>query len=382
MTATPAPPSHDEPKYAAATVAVTAGRPARDPGAAVNEAVWLTSTYVANGPVDYGRTDNRTWQAFEQTLGALEGGSALVYSAGMAAIAAVVALVPDGSVVVAPRHAYSGTGALLREAVAAGRLTVREVDVADVSSVAAAVEGAQLVWLESPTNPMLEVADIRVLADAARAAGAISVVDSTFAGPLVQRPLDLGADVVVHSVTKYLAGHSDVVLGATVTRDDDAGRALYARLRTHRHLHGAIAGPQEVFLALRGMRTLAVRVERAQANAAELARRLVDHPAVERVRHPSLPSDPGTRPRQPHHAGFRRDRRRRGAGRRRSGRAGSESTRLWVHATSLGGVESSLERRRRYPVEAQTVPEALLRLSVGIEDVEDLWADLDQALRA
>ena len=382
MTATPAPPSHDEPKYAAATVAVTAGRPARDPGAAVNEAVWLTSTYVANGPVDYGRTDNRTWQAFEQTLGALEGGSALVYSAGMAAIAAVVALVPDGSVVVAPRHAYSGTGALLREAVAAGRLTVREVNVADVSSVAAAAEGAQLVWLESPTNPMLEVADIRVLADAARAAGAISVVDSTFAGPLVQRPLDLGADVVVHSVTKYLAGHSDVVLGATVTRDDDAGRALYARLRTHRHLHGAIAGPQEVFLALRGMRTLAVRVERAQANAAELARRLVDHPAVERVRHPSLPSDPGHALASRTMLGFGAivgvEVRGGGAAAERV----SESTRLWVHATSLGGVESSLERRRRYPVEAQTVPEALLRLSVGIEDVEDLWADLDQALRA
>jgi cystathionine gamma-synthase len=229
---------------------------------------------------------------------------------------------------------------------------------------------------------MLEVADIRVLADAARAAGAISVVDSTFAGPLVQRPLDLGVDVVVHSVTKYLAGHSDVVLGATVTRDDDAGRALYARLRNHRHLHGAIAGPQEVFLALRGMRTLAVRVERAQANAAELARRLVDHPAVERVRHPSLPSDPGHALASRTMLGFGAivgvEVRGGGAAAERV----SESTRLWVHATSLGGVESSLERRRRYPVEALTVPEALLRLSVGIEDVEDLWADLDQALRA
>lgn len=365
-----------------ATVTVAAGRPPRSPGASVNEAVWLTSTYVADGPVDYGRTDNPTWQAFEATLGELEGGQALVLSSGMAAIAAALALVADGSTVVAPRHAYSGTTALLREATDLGRVKVVEVDVADTDSVVAAVRGAQLLWLESPTNPTLEVADLRALTAAARAEGAISVVDNTFATPLVQRPLDLGADVVVHSVTKYLAGHSDVVLGAAVTADDDRGRALHTRLRAYRRLHGAIAGPQEVYLALRGLRTLALRVTTSQASAAELARRLVDHPAVARVRHPSLPTDPG-------HALATAQMRGYGsmlAVEVHGGAAEAErvaaATELWVHATSLGGVESTLERRRRHPAEVETVPESLLRLSVGIEDVEDLWHDLDRALRA
>ena len=374
MTSTPPSPSPLSP----ATVAVTAGRPARRPGASVNEAVWLTSTYVADGPVDYGRTDNPTWQAFEQTLGELEAGAALVFSSGMAAISAACALVPDGSVVVAPRHVYSGTGALLRDAAAAGRVTLREVDVADTAQVLTALPGARLLWLESPTNPMIEVADLRALTAGARAAGALSVVDNTFATPMVQRPLTLGADVVVHSVTKYLAGHSDVVLGAAVTADDD----LHARLRVHRQLHGAIAGPHEVFLALRGVRTLALRVERAQASAAVLAHRLAAHPGVERVRHPSLTTDPGHTLATDQMHGF-------GAMLAVEVRGGAPaaeqvaaSTRLWVHATSLGGVESTLERRRRHPAEVATVPESLLRLSVGIEDVEDLWADLDQALRS
>ncbi len=371
-----------DPHYSPATLAVAAGRPERVAGAAVNEAIWLSSTYVADGPVDYGRTDNPTWQAFEAALGALEGGRALVFGSGMAAIAAACALVPQGSTVLAPRHVYSGTGALLREAAAAGRVHLREVDIADTTAVRAAVQGAALLWLESPTNPMLEVADLRATTSAARAAGALSVVDNTFATPLVQRPLELGADVGVHSVTKYLAGHSDVVLGASVTRDDDPGRALHARLRAYRHLHGAIAGPQEVFLALRGMRTVALRVERAQATAAELARRLFTHPRVERVRHPSLPGDPGHDLATAQMRGYGAVLAIEVAG----GAAGAErvaaGTRLWVHATSLGGVESSLERRRRHGAEVTTVPESLLRLSVGIEDVEDLWADLDQALRS
>jgi len=363
--------------HSPATLAVTAGRPDRRPGASVNEAIWLTSTYVADGPVDYGRTDNPTWQAFEATLGALEHGTALVFSAGMAAISAACALVPDGSTVVAPRHVYSGTGALLRDAAAAGRLTLREVDVADTAGVVAALPGAQLLWLESPTNPMIEVADLRALTTAARAEGALSVVDNTFATPLVQRPLELGADVVVHSVTKYLAGHSDVVLGATVTADE----SLAQRLRAHRRLHGGIAGPHEVYLALRGVRTLALRVERAQASAATLAQRLAEHPAVERVRHPSLPNDPGHAVASAQMHGFGAMLAVEVAGGADAAERVAASTRLWVHATSLGGVESTLERRRRHGAEVDTVPESLLRLSVGIEDVEDLWADLDQALR-
>jgi cystathionine gamma-synthase len=182
----------------------------------------------------------------------------------------------------------------------------------------------------------------------------------------------------VHSVTKYLAGHSDVVLGAAVTRDDE----LAAGLRAYRTLHGAIPGPMEVWLALRGLRTLHLRVERANASAAELARRLAEHPAVAEVRHPSLPADPGHERAAGLMNGF-------GAilgVRPHGGPAGADAVvaavRLWVPATSLGGVESTLERRRRFATESPTVPEDLLRLSVGVEDVEDLWADLDQALRA
>ncbi len=346
----------------------------------MNEPVWWTSTYVADGPVDYGRTDNPTWQAFETALGALEGGSALVLSSGMAAVTAALSLVQDGGRVVAPTHAYSGTAALLAQAAERGRISVQGVDVADTDAVLAALPAADLLWLESPTNPMLEVADLPALCAAGRQAGVLTVVDNTFATPLVQRPLDHGADVVVHSVTKYLAGHSDVLLGATVTRDDERGRQLGARLRAHRHLNGSVAGPAEVWLALRGLRTLALRSERAQTSAAELARRLRQHPAVTRVRHPSLPDDPG-------HERARRQMNGFGAivtVEVRGGAAAAEAvaagTRLWVHATSLGGVESTLERRRRHAAETVTVPESLLRLSVGIEDVEDLWADLDQAL--
>jgi len=370
----------DDRPLSPATLAVTAGRPRPVPGAAMNEPVWLTSTYVADGEVDYARTDNPTWQAFESALGALEGGDALVLSSGMAAITAAVSLVDDGTRVIAPTHAYSGTLALLEQAADRGRLQLDVVDVADTAGVLAALPGAALLWLESPTNPMLEVADLPAVCEAARAAGVLTVVDNTFATPLVQRPLDLGADVVVHSVTKYLSGHSDVLLGAVITRADDAGRELGGRLRAHRRLTGSIAGPAEVWLALRGLRTLALRMERAQATAAELARRLAGHPAVERVRHPSLPADPGHEraARQMHGFGAVLTIEVRG------GAAAAEAvacaTRLWVHTTSLGGVESTLERRRRHAAEPTSVPESLLRLSVGIEDVEDLWADLDRAL--
>ncbi|GAB3600415.1 aminotransferase class I/II-fold pyridoxal phosphate-dependent enzyme [Angustibacter peucedani] len=370
------------PTYAPATLAVAAGRPTAAPGAPLNEPVWLTSTYGADGPYDYGRSGNPTWDAFETALGALEGGRALVHSAGLAAVAAAVSLAADGATVVAPRGAYSGTTAQLRRAHERGRVVLREVDVTDGDAVRAAVQGAGMLVVETPTNPLLQVADLPALVDAAHEQGALVVVDNTFATPLVQRPLDHGADVVVHSVTKYLSGHSDVVLGATVTRDDEPGRALHDQLRSYRHLHGTIAGPHEVWLALRGLRTLALRSERAQANAAELARRLVDHPVVSRVRHPSLPDDPG------HDLAGRLMR---GYGAVVAVEVGGDAdraervaaaTRLWVHATSLGGVESTLERRRRHAAESDAVPVDLLRLSVGVEDVDDLWTDLDQALRA
>jgi cystathionine gamma-synthase len=243
---------------------------------------------------------------------------------------------------------------------ARGRITAELVDVADTDAVVAACDDAAVVWLESPTNPALEVADIPTIAAAAHAAGARVVVDNTFATPLLQRPLDLGANLVVHSATKYLAGHSDVLLGAILTRDDE----LYDVLRGRRELIGAIPGAFEAWLALRGLRTLSLRVERAQANAQELVRRLTGHAAVAEVRYPGFGGIISVVL----------------AGGADAGDLLTRATSLWVHATSLGGVESTFERRRRWRPEPATIPEGLVRMSVGIEDVDDLWADLEQAL--
>src|SRR5919202_4596918 len=261
--------------HSPATLAVTAGRPARTPNAPLSGPLVLASTYVASpsapqpGDLGYGRWTNPTWQNFEEALGALEGGRALLFASGMAAVAAVVDQVPDGGRIVVPTAAYNGTLSLLSELVERQRVRVVPVEIADTDAVRAALApGADLLWLETPTNPLLEVADLPALIAAGHEAGALVAVDNTFATPLVQRPLEHGADVIVHSVTKYLAGHSDVLLGATVTRD----QALAERLHRHRTVHGAIPGPTEAWLALRGLRTLHLRVERAGSNAAELAR--------------------------------------------------------------------------------------------------------------
>ncbi|MDO5629145.1 MAG: PLP-dependent transferase [Mobilicoccus sp.] len=348
-------------EFSPATRCVSSGRP-HGPGDPVNPPVVFTSTFVHGGEHTYARGSSPAYEPFEEAVGELEGGRALAFSSGMAAAAAAMALVPPGGVVVAPRSAYMGVLGLLQDLVAEGRISLREVDPSDTAEVVAALRGADLVWLESPSNPLMDVADLPTLIDAARREGVLSVVDNTFATPILARPLDWGADVVLHSATKYLSGHSDVVLGVLVTRDAQ----LHDRLTHHRHLHGAIAGPMETWLALRGLRTLAVRMERACQNAADLAGRLSGHPAIERVRYPGA-----------------------GAMLAVDVRGGAEAaerlcatTRLWTHSTSLGGVESQLERRRRYDTEPAVVPEALVRLSVGIEDVEDLWRDLVRGLEA
>jgi cystathionine gamma-synthase len=371
---------------APSTVAVTAGRPSRTPGAAVNPPVVLSSTYISTGvpPADqllYARNDTETWHPFEEVLGTLEHSAlpALVFGSGMAAIAAALSLIAPGGRLVMPRHAYQVALGYARDLAARSGVEVAHVDIADTDAVVATLHDGRptsLLWVESPTNPMLEVADVPALIAAAHDVGALVAVDNTFATPLVQRPFEHGADVVVHSVTKYLAGHSDVVLGAVLADDPD----LHARLHAYRTLHGSIAGPFEVWLALRGVRTLALRVDRSQATAAELARRLAEHPAVLEVRHPSLPADPGHARASTLMDGYGSILGLRPRGGAEAADALVEAVRLWVPATSLGGVESTLERRRRFPTESSTVPADLLRLSVGIEDVEDLWSDLAQAL--
>ncbi|MEO7070087.1 MAG: PLP-dependent aspartate aminotransferase family protein [Nostocoides sp.] len=347
-----------------ATRLVHAGRPDPVPGAAVSPPVTFTSTFRADGPVDYGRGGNPTWTAFEAAIGDLEGGDALVFASGMGAIAAVMSLLAQGGVLVAPASAYSGTVVLVDELEARGAAVVRRVDIADTSAVAAALDGAGLLWIESPTNPLMAVADLPALIAAGHTADVLIAVDNTFATPLLQQPLALGADIVVHSATKYISGHSDVILGVAVTAPTAAGRAAYERLASYRRTHGAIAGPMEVWLALRGLRTMHLRVERACANAAALVPRLEGHPAVTRVRYPGFGAMVSIEVDGDGEAAERV----------------CAATRIWVHSTSLGGVESQLERRRRHPLEPHIVPENLLRLSVGIEDAEDLWRDIARAL--
>jgi cystathionine gamma-synthase len=267
--------------------------------------------------------------------------------------------------------------ALLRDREERGRFAVRAVDLADLDLVREALPGADLLWVESPTNPMVGLADLPALTSAAHQAGVLVCVDSTWNSPMVLRPLEHGADIVMHSVTKYLAGHSDLLMGVLITDQAD----LRAQLRTRRDLTGALPGALETYLALRGLRTLAIRMERAQANAMELARRLAEHPAVSRVRYPGLPDDPGHERATRLHDGY-------GAMMSLEIAAGADAAEgvcervdLITHATSLGGVESLIERRAKYLVDAANgAPDNLLRFSVGIEDVEDLWADLAQAL--
>jgi cystathionine gamma-synthase len=343
-----------------ATLAVTAGRPERVPDAPLNAPITMASVYVAGGDLEYGRYTNPTWTAFEEALGALEGGRCLSFASGLAAEATIFDLIGQGQKVVIPQHAYHGSVMQLADLEARGRIRVQLVDITDTASVIAACEDASLVWLESPTNPALEVADIPAITAAAHDAGAYVVVDNTFATPLLQQPLALGVDIVIHSATKYISGHSDVVMGAIVTNDDE----LYGVLKGRRDLVGAIPGPFEAWLALRGLRTLHVRVERAQANAKDLVERLRAHPAVADVRYPEFGAIIGLEL----------------AGGALAADLLTHKTKLWVHATSLGGVESTFERRRRWKTESASIPEGLVRMSVGIEDVEDLWADLLKAL--
>lgn len=343
------------------TIAVSAGRPAVGPDQPLNTPIVPASSFHAGGSIEYAREAAPTTAALEEAIGALEGGTAVAFSSGMAAANAVMDLIPPGAVVVAPSAAYTGVAVRLRELESIGRIGLRIVDADDTDSVTTACRGAHLLWLESPTNPLLQVADLPACIAAAHDAGAEVLVDNTFATPILQRPLELGADLVLHSVTKSLSGHSDLLMGAIVARDPARAEAV----RIRRVLLGAAPSAFDCYLALRGIRTLALRVERAQENAVELARRLHGHPVVTLVRYPGFGTIAAIEV----------------AGGAAVADAVCASVRVWTHATSLGGVESLLERRRRWPLESTAVPEGLVRLSVGIEGVEDLWLDLDRALR-
>ena len=354
------------------TIAVHAGRPSEGP---LSPPVVLAANYRTYG---YAREEGTpTWAALETAIGELEsGGESVAFSTGMATASAVLEPLPVGARVVGPAVGYTGVRMLLRERAAAGRVELVEADMTDTEAVLREVEGAALLWVETPTNPLVGVAELDALIAGAHAAGAAVAVDATFATPLLQRPLELGADVVMHSATKFISGHSDLMLGIASTRDAERAAAL----RHTRGSTGAAPGALEAFLALRGLRTLAVRLERAQLSAAVLAERLAAHPAVTAIHYPGLPSDPFHDRATRLMDGFGAMLAFEVAGGAEAAQAVAERVRVIVHATSLGGVETLMERRSRYPDEA--APEALLRVSVGIEDVEDLWADLERALGA
>lgn len=357
-----------------ATIAVIAGRGPEEPGQPINVPPMLTSIYKDNPGNLYARDGNPTWAALEETVGALEGGRCLAFASGMAAVTAVLDGLPLGSKVVYSADSYTGTRIQLDRMAAKGTLEAVPVDVTDAAAVEAACVEAALLWLESPTNPMLSIADIEAFSETAHAQGATVVVDNTFATPLLQKPLDLGADIVIHSASKFISGHSDVIMGLAVTRDEGRFEALFHE----RTLGGAIPGPLETFLSLRGLRTLPIRLEKGQANAMELARRLETHPQIESVIYPGLDS-------HPQHALAQRQMRGPGAmlsfvvaGGADAADKACDRVEVITHATSLGGVDTSMERRSRW--EGEHAPPGLIRMSVGCENVEDLWADLSRAL--
>jgi cystathionine gamma-synthase len=365
-------------KLATESKVVAAGRPAKQPDGALNPPIALNSTFHEGGPVGYGRYGNETWSALEEAISVLEGGKTLLFSSGMAAISAVFSLLPDGAVIVAANNGYQGTTTLLKKLHESEKLKVRFVNLANTDECLAAIPGAQMLYLESPLNPLLEVVDLPKIIAAGKSAGCGVAVDNTLATPLLQNPLALGADISIHSVTKYLSGHSDLILGSLSTND----QALYGRLEQSRRYGGAIAGPFEAWIALRGLRTFAIRMQRSQENAMELATRLSKDSRISKVRYPGLATDSYHSLAKSFMKGF-------GAMISFDVSASVEqvdlmcnSSKLITNATSLGGVESIWERRRRWATESATVPENLIRFSVGIENVDDLWADIQQALTA
>ena len=373
------------------TKAIHAGQDPDPLTGAVVPPIYQTSTYKQDGVggtrggYEYSRTANPTRTALEECLAALENGTnALAFASGMAAEDCLLrVLCRPGDHVLIPADAYGGTFRLFDKVLSRWGVsygTVRQNDLEAVAH-AAADRKPKLIWAESPTNPLLSVIDIGALAEVAHAHQALLVVDNTFASPYLQQPLDLGADIVVHSTTKYLGGHSDVVGGAVVVKD----AALAADLAFTQNATGGVAGPFDAWLTLRGVKTLAVRMERHCANATQVAEMLAAHPAVSEVFYPGLPGHPDHKVAAAQMRGFG------GMVSFRVAAGPDEAveicgrTRLFTLGESLGGVESLIENPARMTHasvsgSALEVPADLIRLSVGLEDIGDLLADLGQAL--
>jgi len=353
-----------------------AGGRNRTPGEPLNVAPVFASNFYLPDDRVYSRSDGTpTSDALESLLGGLEDGRALAFASGMAAAAVVFQRLAVGSTIAVPVDPYHGVAGIVDEGEAQGRWTVRRLDQADTASWLDALLECDLVWLESPENPLMTVADLPTICGAPRRDGTLVAVDSTFATPLLQRPLDLGADIVMHSATKFIGGHSDLLAGVLLTRDGE----LHDEFHRRRLLHGATIGAMEAFLTIRGARTLALRVERAQTNAMEIAQRLEAHPEVARVRYPGLASHETHSVAATFMSGFGAMMSFETTGSAERATAVCTRAELIHHATSLGGIETTMERRAAIPGQ-ERIPPTLIRLSVGCENVEDLWADFAQAL--
>lgn len=355
--------------------AVGAGRPL-SPGSSLNEPLVPASTFVLGGDHAYSRDDGTpTWTAFEAAVGSLDEADAVAFSSGMAAIAAVFDQLRTGAKVVWPEDCYQGVAGLIAEGERVGRWVTSRLPVEDTDAWCEAASDADLLWVESPSNPLLQIADLHRIAEATSSAAALLAVDNTLAGPIGQQPLDVGTDLVVQSATKHLGGHSDLLCGVVTTRQP----ALIRALRTSRELHGATPGTLEAYLATRGIRTYPLRAKAAATSALDLARRLESHDSVSQVRYPGLESHPNHQLARAQLTSFGNIISFDVAAGAEAADAVCRLVEVIRHATSFGAVESTIERRAAIPGQ-EHLPAGLLRLSVGIEHVEDLWDDLARAL--
>lgn len=374
-----------------ATRAIHAGQEPDPTTGAINVPIYQTSTYVQeeigkHKGYEYARTGNPTRTALEACLASLEGANhGLCFGSGLAASMNIMHLLSAGDHVVVGDDVYGGTFRLFDKVLSRFGVTFSWVDARDVKNIEKAIKPeTKMIWLETPTNPLLQIIDIKAITDLAKSKKIATVVDNTFASPYLQNPLALGADIVVHSATKYLGGHSDVVGGAILTSDEE----MYERLKFHQNAVGSVPGPMDCFLILRGVKTLAVRMEAHQKNAMAIAKFLENKPQIERIIYPGLAAHPQHDLAKKQMNGF-------GAmvsivvkGGLENANKFASSTKLFALAESLGGVESlichpvsmthgSIPKEVR---EARGIVDGLVRLSVGIEDTDDLLADVEQAL--
>jgi cystathionine gamma-synthase len=369
------------------TLAVHAGHEVDPATAAVTPPIHLSTTFAreADGSYRagylYSRYTNPNRAALEKCLAALEGGAAAsAFASGSAATMSLLQAIGPGAHVILPDDAYFGSIKLVREVFGPWGMDLSTIDMTDLANVRGAVRAnTKLIWVETPSNPLLRVVDIAGVAEIARKAGAACAVDNTWGTPVLQRPLDLGADVSMHSTTKYLGGHSDVLSGALIFRQ---AAELQQRVNSIQMLGGAVPSPFECWLAMRGIRTLAVRVAVQTASAAALAEFLAAHPKVEAVHYPGLESHPGHGIAKRQMSGFGGMLSVQAGPTREASIAIASALELFTQATSLGGTESLIENRASVEGPGTKAPENLLRVSVGLEHIDDLKADFDAALRS